>query len=78
MGEDAKKLYACCPICAKPIGKSKRCDGMEITCTKCGNLLQVIVNEETGVSVKLVQEPPDPVLQKPNKNSVAPRNAGLG
>ena len=37
MGEDTKKLYACCPVCTKPIGRSKRIDGLEITCPKCNS-----------------------------------------
>ncbi len=75
MGEEAKSLYACCPICTKPIGKSKRCDGMELTCPKCNSLLKVNIGQDAKVSVELIK---DGAREKTNKNSVAPRIAGLG
>ncbi len=64
-------LYACCPKCSKPIGKSKRCDGMELSCPKCGSKLRVIVGQDAAVTIKLVQTIPDRP-EKPNKTSVAP------
>ena len=55
MGEDVKKLYACCPICARAIGKSKRSDGLEMPCPKCGSPLKITINEENGVSVQTIE-----------------------
>ena len=72
MGE-GKSLYVCCSICSKPIVRSKRCDGMEITCSKCGSQLRIIVDQSARVSVELVKEK---VPEK--KNSVAPGNVVLG
>ena len=76
MGEQ-NFLYACCPKCSKPIVKSKRCDGMELNCPKCGSALRVIVDQDAKVSVELVQAAPEK-LKKPNMTSAAPRSAGLG
>ncbi len=48
-------LYVCCPRCGKPVGRSKRCDGMELSCPKCGIPLRVIVGTDAKISVELVQ-----------------------
>ena len=64
MGETAKKLYACCPVCTRTIGKSKRIDGLEMPCPKCGSPLKIPIDEENGVSVKLVEEEPELVTSK--------------
>lgn len=55
MGELDTLLYACCPKCSKPIGRSKRCDGMELNCPKCGSPLRVVVDQDAKVMVELVQ-----------------------
>lgn len=49
MGELDTLLYACCPKCSKPIGRSKRCDGMELNCPKCGSPLRVVVDQDAKV-----------------------------
>ena len=54
MGELDTLLYACCPKCSKPIGRSKRCDGMELNCPKCGSPLRVTVDQDAKVLVELV------------------------
>lgn len=56
MGEIVTKLYACCPICTKPIGRSKRIDGLEITCPKCLSVLKVTVDQDTKVLVELIKD----------------------
>jgi phage FluMu protein Com len=56
MGKLDTLLYACCPICTKPIGKSKRIDGMEMPCPKCGSLLKITIDEEKKVSVEFLQD----------------------
>ena len=56
MGELSTMLYACCPKCSKPIVRSRRCDGMELTCPKCGSALRVTVDQHAKVSVELVQK----------------------
>ena len=77
MADKGAPLYACCPKCGKPIGRAMRCDGMELNCSKCGSELRMSVDADKKVSVELVN-----ILStrstKPNMNSVAPRNAGLG
>ena len=73
MGE-GKSLYVCCSICSKPIARSKRCDGIEVTCSKCGSRLRIVVDPTSRVSVEIVK---DKTFEKVN-NSVAPRNVGLG
>ena len=78
MGDDAKKLYACCPVCTRAIGKSKRIDGLEMPCPKCGSPLKITIDEENGVSVKLVKDPPDQTPQKTNKSSATSRSVGTG
>ena len=57
MAKQVDMLYACCPTCGKPIGRSKRCDGMELICPKCGTALLVVVGQNADVSVKLMQPP---------------------
>ena len=52
MGELDTLLYACCPKCSKPIGRSKRCDGMELNCPKCGSPLRVVVDQDAKVILK--------------------------
>ena len=69
-----KPLYVCCPICGKSTVKSKPCDGMEITCSKCGNQLRIIIGKSARVSVELVNE----TIPEQSFNSVAPRNVVLG
>lgn len=54
MGELDTLLYACCPKCSKPIGRSKRCDGMELNCPKCGSPLRVVVDQDAKVMVRSV------------------------
>ncbi len=71
MGELDTMLYACCPKCSKPIGRSKRCDGMELNCPKCGSSLRVTVGIDAKVSVELVQKPPAKT-EKQNTTAVAP------
>ena len=56
MVEEAKTLYACCPVCTKPIGKSKRIDGMEMPCPKCGSPLKITIDEDKKVSVELLKD----------------------
>ncbi len=75
MTDEVTALYACCPICSRPIGKMKSCDGMEFVCPKCNARLQVIVDRDSKVLVELMREHK---IEKVNKNSVAPRNVGLG
>ena len=58
MVEEAKTLYACCPVCTKPIGKSKRIDGMEMPCPKCGSPLKITIDEDKKVSVELLKDEP--------------------
>ncbi len=77
MGEIDTLLYACCPKCSKPIGRSKRCDGMELNCPKCGSPLRVTVGVDAKVSVELVNKAPAAPIQS-NKTVAAPRSAGLG
>ena len=55
MKGELKSLYACCPICTKPIGKSKRCDGMELDCPKCGSYIRVTVDQDAKVLVEVVK-----------------------
>ena len=55
MVEEATSLYACCPVCTKPIGKSKRVDGMEMPCPKCGSPLKITIDANKRVSVELLQ-----------------------
>ena len=55
MGEEIKSLYACCPKCGRSIGRAKRCDGIELTCSKCGSTLQIVVDRPARVSVELVK-----------------------
>lgn len=62
--------YACCPKCGRPVVKSKRCDGMELKCSKCGSELRVFVNQTAMVVVEIVE--------KQNKNSITPGIVGLG
>ena len=71
MGELNTLLYACCPKCSKPIGRTKRCDGMELTCPRCGSPLRVTVDQNAMVLVELVQKTPLPTT-KSNKTAVAP------
>ena len=71
MGELDTLLYACCPKCSKPIGRSKRCDGMELNCPKCGSPLRVTVDQDKKVLVELVQKVPL-TAGKSNKTAVAP------
>ena len=66
MGELDTLLYACCPKCSKPIGRSKRCDGME-----CGSPLRVVVDQDAKVMVELVQRT-SATTMKTNKTAVAP------
>jgi DNA-directed RNA polymerase subunit RPC12/RpoP len=54
MVEKAKALYICCPICGKAIGKSKRIDGLEMQCPKCGSSLKITVDNNAKVSVELI------------------------
>ena len=70
MGELDTLLYACCPKCSKPIGRSKRCDGMELNCPKCGSPLRVVVDQDAKVMVELVQR--TSATMKTNKTAVAP------
>ena len=56
MGNLSTMLYACCPKCSKPIGRSKRCDGMELNCPKCGSPLRVPGDQNAKVSVELVDQ----------------------
>lgn len=56
MAEFDSFLYACCPKCSKPIGRSKRCDGMELNCPKCGSPLRVTVDQNARVLVEIVQK----------------------
>ena len=71
MGELDTLLYACCPKCSKPIGRSKRCDGMELNCPKCGSPLRVVVDQDAKVMVELVQRT-SATTMKTNKTAVAP------
>jgi hypothetical protein len=66
---ETKALYACCPVCAKTIGRSKRIDGLEITCSKCGSPLKLNIDLDAKVSVELLggNSP-----GKVNRSSVAP------
>ena len=57
MGELDTLLYACCPKCSKPIGRSKRCDGMELNCPKCGSPLRVVVDQDLSL-IHILQNPP--------------------
>ncbi len=54
MDEDTL-LYACCPKCTKPLGRLKRCDGLELRCPKCGSKLRVVVGVDAEISTKLIQ-----------------------
>lgn len=63
-------LYACCPKCCKPIGRTKQCDGMELNCPRCGSPLRVTVDQNAMVLVELVQKAP-PATVKLNKTAVA-------
>ena len=56
MVEETKSLYACCPVCAKTIGKSKRIDGLITTCPKCNSMLKINIDQVAGVSVELLKE----------------------
>ena len=56
MGELSTMLYACCPKCSEPIGRSKRCDGLELNCSKCGSPLRLMVDQYAKVSVELVRK----------------------
>lgn len=56
MVAEEKTLYACCPVCTKPIGKSKRIDGMEMPCPKCGTWLKITIDEQNKVVVELPKE----------------------
>ena len=71
MGELDTLLYACCPKCSKPIGRSKRCDGLELNCPKCGSPLRVVVDQDAKVMVELVQRTSATTI-KTNKTAVAP------
>lgn len=61
MSEGNTLLYACCPKCGRPLGRAKRCDGLELNCPKCGCLLLVTVDQDAKVMVELVQHTPPPV-----------------
>ena len=69
MNEDTL-LYACCPKCTKPLGRLKRCDGLELRCPKCGAKLRVVVGDDAEISTKLIQAAQR--TEKPNMTSVAP------
>ena len=56
MVEEAQSLYACCPVCSRTIGKSKRIDGMEMPCPKCGSPLKITIAEDKKVSVELLKD----------------------
>ncbi len=71
MGELDTLLYACCSRCSKPIGRLKRCDGMELNCPKCGSPLRVVVDQDAKVMVELVQRT-SATTMKSNKTAVAP------
>jgi len=71
---EGKSFYVCCSICSRPIARAKRCDGIEITCAKCGSRLRIIVEQTSRVTVEIVK---DKTIERFN-NSVAPRNVGLG
>ena len=71
MGELDTLLDACCPKCSKPIGRSKRCDGLELNCPKCGSPLRVTVDQDAKVLVELVQKAPA-IKGKQNTTAVAP------
>lgn len=64
MGEYAKKLYACCPVCTKQIGRSKRIDGLETTCPKCNSILKVNIDQNAKVSVELLKDGTPPSKDK--------------
>ena len=67
--EDDVLLYACCPKCCKPIGRSKRIDGLELNCPKCGSPLRVTVGEDAKVLVEMVHKPPS--TEKKNRTAAA-------
>lgn len=49
-------LYAFCPKCGKPIGRSKRCDLIELTCSRCGHPLKLTVDQDSKVSVEVLEK----------------------
>lgn len=55
MGEPGL-YYACCPKCGKAIVKSKRCDGMELVCSKCGSTLRVTIDMSATLLIELVKD----------------------
>lgn len=72
MGEVNMLLYACCPRCGKPLGRARRCEGMELNCSKCGSLLMVTVDQDAKVVVELVRRESPPVT-KSNNAAAAPK-----
>ncbi len=55
MEESGVLLYICCPKCGKPLAKSQRCDGMELSCPKCGCGLRVRVGVNETLNVEIVR-----------------------
>ena len=65
MVEKAKALYVYCPICGKRIVKSKRCDGIELFCPKCGSPLLITVDQDLQLLMEVNNK-------ERNQDSVAP------
>lgn len=72
--DQVEPLFVCCPKCCKPVAKTLRCDGLELTCPRCGVKIQIVVGQNARLSVELVDDNTIPA----KNNSVAPRNVGLG